>query len=124
VPIRWQGHVAGDEALATLYCAVDVSAVPIREDNMPLAAMEAQTCGRPVVAFRIGGLPDIVEHLATGYLAQPFDSDDLAKGLIQALDDSRHDGTWSSAARRHALDHWSTPGIIASYLDVYREALA
>ena len=124
VPIRWQGHVAGDAALATLYCAVDVSAVPSREDNMPLAAMEAQTCGRPVVAFRIGGLPDIVEHLATGYLAQPFDSDDLAKGLIQALDDSRHDGTWSSAARRHALDHWSTPGIIASYLDVYREALA
>ncbi len=123
VPIIWRGHIDGDRGLSDLYSSVDVTAVPSREDNMPLAAMEAQTAGRPVVAFRIGGLPDIVEHHATGYLAEPFDVDDLAIGLSQAIDDSRHERTWSIAARNRALATWSPREVVDRYLDVYRGLL-
>ncbi len=122
-PVIWLGQVHGDAALAVLYGAADVVAVPSREDNMPLVAMEAQSCGRPVVAFAIGGLPDIVEHQATGYLARAHDTDDLATGLVQAIDDSAHERRWSQAARERALRTWSPDVVVARYEAVYDEAI-
>ena len=122
-PISWRGSIAGDAALRLHYCAADVTAVPSREDNMPLTAMEAQSCGTPVVAFGIGGLPDIVSHQQTGYLASPFDLDQLAEGLVQALDDSAHDRNWSRTARERALSTWSRPVVVERYQQLYEDAL-
>ena len=123
-PLLWHGPVQGHEALRLLYCAADVTAVPSREDNMPLTAMEATTCGRPVVGFDIGGLPDIVRHQQTGYLAAPFDTDQLAEGLAQALSDSLHAQAWSHQARDHAVATWSAGAVVPQYLDIYRQALS
>ncbi len=122
-PIHWAGQISGNDALRVLYSACDVTAVPSREDNMPLTAMEAQSCGRPVVAFRIGGLPDIVSHQQTGYLAPAFDTEALAEGVIQAIDDAQHDENWGRAARWRALSTWSGEAIVPQYLDVYAQAL-
>lgn len=122
--IIWQGPVQGHAALRLLYCAADVTAVPSREDNMPLTAMEATTCGRPVVAFDIGGLPDIVRHQETGYLAAPFDTAQLAEGLIQAVSDSQHEQRWSREARDHAVATWSARAVVPQYREIYGEALA
>lgn len=124
VPILWQGSVSGDETLHLLYSACDVTAAPSREDNMPLTAMEAQTCGRPVVSFDIGGLPDIVVHHGTGYLAPAFDVEALAEGVIQSIDDAGHDGNWGRAAREHATATWSAEAVVPQYLDVYARAMA
>jgi glycosyltransferase involved in cell wall biosynthesis len=123
VPIRWLGPLAGDDALRTLYSAADVLAVPSREDNMPLTAMEAQTCGRAVVAFDIGGLPDIVAHHSTGFLAPTGDTGALAQGLIEAISDARADDVWGRAARERAVATWSGPVVVRQYLDVYDEAV-
>lgn len=120
LPVIWQGQVDSDETLARLYAAVDVTAVPSREDNMPLVAMEAQSSGCPVVAFRIGGLPDIVEHRVTGYLAQPLDSEDLALGLVEALGAADQ---WAPAARERALRTWSPDVVVERYADLYAEIL-
>ena len=91
---------------------------------MPLVAMEAQTSGRPVVAFRVGGLPDIVAHQESGYLAEPFDVQDLAIGLIQSIDDARHDRVWATAARHRALATWSPATVVGDYLDLYDRVLS
>ena len=120
----WQGPVQGDAALRLLYCAADVTAVPSREDNMPLTAMEATTCGRPVVGFDIGGLPDIVRHDETGFLAEPFDAAQLAEGLTRAVSDSLDEQRWSRRARDHAVSTWSAQAVVPQYLEIYREALA
>ena len=122
-PIRWLGSVEGNEALALLYTAADVTAVPSREDNMPLTAMEAQTCGRAVVAFRIGGLPDIVAHGETGYLAPAGDTARLAEGLTRALDDSQGAGHWGTAARARALATWSPQAVVPQYRRIYEGVL-
>jgi len=124
VPILWFGTTKDNEQLRDLYCAADVTAVPSREDNMPLTAMEAQTCGRPVVAFRIGGLPDIVEHNVTGYLAQPGEVDALASGLIHAIEESQNHDLWGASARERAVSTWSVPVVASKYLDVYEQALS
>lgn len=123
IPLTWLGELRGDQALRVLYCAADVLAVPSREDNMPLTAMEAHTCGRAVVAFHIGGLTDIVEHHGTGYLAAAGNTDELAQGLIEALADAHGEDRWGQAARERALSTWSGPAVVRQYLDVYEQAM-
>ena len=116
------GVLVSDAQLRHAYASADVVAVPSRTDNLPLTAMEAQTCGRPVVAFTIGGLPDIVTHHETGYLARPEDAGDLATGLIEAILDGRGERRWSEAARRRALATWSPEVVVPAYLQAYGEA--
>jgi len=123
VPIHWYGSVSGDEALRDLYTACNVTAAPSREDNMPLTAMEAQTCGRAVVAFDIGGLPDIVSHHETGYLAPEGNVESLAAGLTQAINDSLGMSAWGVAARERALVTWSPHHVVSQYLDLYESVL-
>lgn len=67
-----------DEGLRDHYSAADVMVVPSRIDNLPQTAVEAIACGTPVVAFRTGGLPDIVDDWRTGRLAEPFEPASLA----------------------------------------------
>lgn len=122
VPILWFGSVSTNEQLRDLYAAADVTAVPSREDNMPLTAMEAQSCGRPVVAFRVGGLADIVDHGETGHLAEPHDTKGLAQGLVAAL--SGAGLRWGAQARLRAEQLWSPRVVVREYLTVYEQALA
>ena len=89
---------------------------------MPLTAMEAQSCGKPVVAFAIGGLNDIVDHNSTGHLAAANNTDDLAQGIINAINDSQRDNTWGQKARARALETWSPATVVNQYLDVYAQA--
>ncbi len=123
VDIHWFGTTDSSAVLRLLYCASDVTAVPSREDNMPLTAMEAQSCGRPVVGFRIGGLPDIVEDGNTGHLATPEDTDDLARALAQALDLETQQQT-QQAARERALATWSPQAVVPRYRALYETAPA
>ena len=67
------GHLSDDISLKVAYSAADVFVVPSRMDNLPNTVIEAQSCGTPVVAFDVGGLPDIIVHNQTGYLAKAFD---------------------------------------------------
>ena len=121
IPIHWQGPIHEDWKLALLYSAADVLAVPSREDNMPLTAMEAQSCGRPVVAFDIGGLPDIVEHDVTGYLSPAGDLTGYAQGLNLALSQATSRIGWGDAARQQALTTWSGQVVVQQYRDLYAE---
>ena len=59
--------------------------IPSRLDNLPNIGVEAHACATPVVAFHTGGLPDIVDHQRTGYLAKAFDTEDLAHGIAWVL---------------------------------------
>lgn len=118
----WAGTVSNDADLAWHYAAADVVAVPSREDNMPLTAMEAQACGRSVVGFRIGGVPDIVEHGRTGILAATIDSESLADALEAALDDALSSDAMGLAARERAVARWSDEPVVSGYVRVYEQA--
>ena len=83
--VHSMGRVSGDELLARIYASADVFIAPSREDNLPNTVLEAMACGVPTVAFRIGGMPDMIDHEMTGYLAEPFDIESLARGVAHAL---------------------------------------
>jgi len=59
--------------------------IPSLEDNLPNTVLEAMACGTPVVGFDIGGIPDMIEHKKTGYLAVAADVDDLLAGIDWVL---------------------------------------
>ncbi len=123
-PIAWMGHVADDTTLALLYSAADVVVTPSRQENLPQSATEAHACGCPVVAFRCGGLPDVVDHGATGYLARPFEPADLAHGIAWVLADPARRRALGAAARARALRLWSPHAVVPAYRAVVEAALA
>lgn len=123
-PVTWFGILNDEWSLSLLYSAADVMIIPSRQDNLPQTGIEAHACGCPVVAFRVGGLPDIVEHLKTGYLAEPLDPKSLAQGIYWVLGDFDRQKTLSHNARAKAAKIWS-PNIVAQqYVDVYRQAIS
>ena len=123
-PVHWLGPVRDDHTLAMLYSAANVTVVPSRQDNLPNTAIESHACGTPVVAFTIGGLPDIVTPGETGWLASPFDTDDLAHGVMWVLGDAARWSALSRAARASAMAKYSPQAIAAQYLSVYEGVCA
>lgn len=118
-PVHWLGPVRDDHTLAMLYSAANVTVVPSRQDNLPNTAIESHACGTPVVAFSIGGLPDIVTPGETGWLAAPFDTSELAHGVRWVLADQQRWTALSAAARASAMAKYA-PGVVAAqYLSVY-----
>jgi glycosyltransferase involved in cell wall biosynthesis len=122
-PIKWLGNISSDEALADTYRLADLIAIPSRADNLPLTGLESQACGIPVVAFDTAGMPDVAVHRDTGYLAQPFDTVDLAQGMAWILSDKTIQRTLSQSARKRAETLWKPSTIASQYLEVYQEAI-
>lgn len=100
VPARHIGEIHREADLAALYAAADVFVAPSLQDNLPNTVMEALACGTPCVAFNIGGMPDMIEHMRNGYLARPFESGDLAQGIAWVLENPERRRGLSESARR------------------------
>lgn len=120
--IHYAGHLYDNLTLRALYNAADVVVVPSRQDNLPLVAIEAQTCGTPVVSFDINGLPDVIEHQKTGYLAKPYDIKDLANGINWVLEESDSMQICKNA-RKLSIEKFSEKKIAESYLSIYKKIL-
>lgn len=123
LPLHWMGYVSDDVTLARLYSAADVMVVPSRIEAFGQTASEAQSCGCPVVAFNCTGLVDIVEHEATGYLAKPYDSEDLANGIKWILEDNARYLRLSENSRKRALRLWDQEVVVPQYLEVYKQVI-
>ncbi|ORJ61009.1 D-inositol-3-phosphate glycosyltransferase [Mycobacterium simiae] len=108
------------EALATLFHAANLVAVPSYSESFGLVAVEAQACGTPVVAAAVGGLPVAVRDDVTGSLVTGHDVDDWAQALDEmlALDGTPRGKAMSRAAAAHAATFsWenTTDALLASY---------
>jgi glycosyltransferase involved in cell wall biosynthesis len=124
MPLHWVGHVNDDVTLSLLYSAADVMVVPSRQETFGQTASESQACGTPVVAFNTTGLADVVSDRETGYLAQPYSSDDLARGIEWVLENNERHESLSRAARNRAVALWSVETVVPQYIKVYEAAIA
>lgn len=124
LPLRFFGYLHDEYSLALLYNAVDVMVVPSRQEAFGKTAAEALACGCPVVAFNSTGLKDVVVHGVTGYLAEPYEPSDLAKGIRWVLEDPSRRQVMAVKARERALRLWSPEVVVAQYLQVYEAALS
>jgi glycosyltransferase involved in cell wall biosynthesis len=124
MPYRYMGTITDDIALSVLYSAADVMVVPSRQENLPNTVMEAMACGTPAVAFRTGGLPDLIDHLTCGYLAQPFDTSDLASGIEWVLKQQTERPSIGALCRDKVEREFSLAVVSERYIQLYRELLA
>jgi glycosyltransferase involved in cell wall biosynthesis len=80
------GFTQSDHLLAAVYSAADVLLHPAVVENLAGGIIESLACGTPVVAFRVGGIPDVIRDGETGYLARLRDVEDLSNGLRMVLE--------------------------------------
>lgn len=124
LPARFLGRLQDDISLVLAYSAADVFVVPSRQDNLPNTVVESLACGTPVAAFDIGGLPDMIDHRRTGWLARPFDTVDLAQGIAWVLADSPRREALSTAARATADTRFTEAVVASQYRALYARVLA
>lgn len=117
------GKIQDEEKISSIYNAADVFVVPSREDNLPNTVLEALSCGTPVVAFRIGGIPDMIEHKKNGYLAKPFEIQELADGIIYVLKSKENWENLSRVSRGKILTDFNFELQARRYLDLYEGML-
>lgn len=104
------------EKMPLAYAAADVFVTPSLGDNLPNTVAEALSCGTPCVAFGVGGIPEMIEHGRTGFIAPARDSATLAEGIRQAL---AHE-EWGAAAAASARQLFSPEKVAEAHLRLYR----
>lgn len=119
--VNYLGRLNDDISLALVYAAADVFIAPSVEDNLPNTVMEALACGTPCVSFKIGGMSDLIDSAQTGYLAQPFDIDDLARGITWVLADRDRHQQLCIAARQKVEREFSAELQARRYTALYQE---
>jgi glycosyltransferase involved in cell wall biosynthesis len=107
------------EALRAEYASAAVLAQPSRQDNVPVVIAEAMAVGRPVVATRVGGIPDLVSDGVTGLLCPPEDPEALAKALVDILADSSRRAGLGLAARATARERFDRDAIASEHARIY-----
>jgi glycosyltransferase involved in cell wall biosynthesis len=117
------GKLSDDISLSLLYAAADVFVAPSVQDNLPNTVMEALACGTPCVAFKIGGMPDMIEHEQNGYLAQPYEVEDLARGIAWVLEDRERYEKLCDRAREKAEEEFTLELQAQRYLSLYKELI-
>lgn len=117
------GPLAG-AALRERLRSAGVYALPSRSEGQPIGIMEAMASGLPVVATRVGGVPDMVRDGEDGLLVDPGDSDGLADALAKLLGSPELRRTMGSSARRRAEDRFDLPGLRQRLRELYMEAAA
>jgi len=122
ISVRSVGVIRSDADMAMLLADADVFVAASRLDNLPNTVMEATACGVPTVAFRIGGMPDMIEHQVTGYLSRAFEVTDLADGISWVLADDARLRALKAAARMKAQREFGSALQAERMLSIYERA--
>jgi glycosyltransferase involved in cell wall biosynthesis len=120
IPINYMGNFPNN-MLTTLYSAADVFVAPSVQDNLPNTVMEALACGTPSVAFDIGGMSDMIIHKENGYLAKPFDTNDLARGIEWIVRHDQRKKDLSDKSRKYVENNFELKYIAKKYADLYSQ---
>lgn len=120
---HYLGKLSDDISLSLVYAAADVFVAPSLQDNLPNTVMEAIACGTPCVAFNIGGMPDLIEHHSNGYLAQPYEIEDLARGIAWVVENPERHQKLCDRARQKAEQEFTLEVQARRYESLYRELL-
>ncbi|MTJ14890.1 glycosyltransferase [Anabaena sp. UHCC 0187] len=121
---HYLGRFHDDISLALVYSAADVMVVPSTQEAFGQTASESLACGTPVVAFNVTGLKDIVEHQQNGYLAQPYQVEDLARGIAWILEDEERRQKLSYQGRQKVEREYTLEIQARRYASLWNEILS
>jgi glycosyltransferase involved in cell wall biosynthesis len=119
--VRFLGHV---EHVAGLLAESDAFVLPSRSEAFPNSVLEAMASGLPIVASRVGGILELIEHQRTGVLVPPDDDRALGYALLDLIQWSGHAAALGRAARRAVEARYSFDRMVAAYERLYGDELA
>jgi len=114
------GLISGDSKIIEIYNAADVFVLPSLEDNLPNTIMESMSCGTPVLAFKSGGIPEMIEHKINGYLADYKSVDDLKNGLVYLFEVADLN-LFSKSAVEKVSNNYAQSVVSEKYKSVYKK---
>ena len=118
-------HFLGEQdQVLPLLSISDVFLLPSSQESFGLAALEAMACEVPVVASRVGGLPEVIAHGESGFLHAPGDLDGMAGSAVRLLTDQGLHRRITDAARGAVHERFCEVKIIPMYEAFYGEILA
>jgi glycosyltransferase involved in cell wall biosynthesis len=121
--VRLEGAV-GQDAMARYYAGADVFCLPSFAEGVPVVLMEAMASGRPVVATRIAGVPELVEEGVSGYLVAPGNVEELADALERLSSSPGDRGTMGIAGRRKVVDDFDAQHCATELAKLFRTMAA
>lgn len=101
----------------------DLFLLPSATESFGLAALEAMACEVPVVASRVGGLPEVIEHRVTGFLHAPDDLGAMASSAVALLRDPELHARVAAAARAATVERFGKDRIVPQYEAAYEQML-
>ena len=114
------GYVNDEQRIVAVYNAADVFVLPSLSENLPNTIMEAMACGVPSVAFRVGGIPEEIDHRQNGYVANYQDSDDLAQGIWWTLFEADQESLRKACLQK--VSHcYSQQSVANRYFELYED---
>lgn len=124
LPHPSSAHLTGNRRdVPRLLAALDVFVLTSKSEGLPLVIPEAMAAGLPVVATRVGGIPQVVEEGTTGFLVEYGDEDAL-RGRLLALDADRQLARQcGEMGRERSLDRYSSRRMVSDYLALYRQVV-
>ena len=117
-PVYTLGYITDEHQMALIMSAVDIYTIPSLQDNLPNTVVEAMACGIPCIGFNVGGIPEMIDHLHNGYIAEPRDSNGLAEGIHWLLTEGDYD-MLSRQALRKAQTTYSETSVAAAHIAIY-----
>ncbi len=120
-PVYSMDYVSDEKRLVDIYNAIDLYVTPSLQDNLPNTIVEAMACGVPCVGFNVGGIPQMIDHLHNGYVAEYQSVEDFANGIHWTLNEGEYQEL-SEAACRKAVSCYSENTIAKKYIEIYNKA--
>jgi len=115
--------LGAQEAVIPLLSIADVFLLPSAQESFGLAALEAMACEVPVVASRVGGLPEVIEHGVTGFLHEPADVDGMSQSAIALLTDRQLHQRIAEVACQRARELYCVDRVVPMYEQYYDRVL-
>ncbi|MFZ1320539.1 MAG: N-acetyl-alpha-D-glucosaminyl L-malate synthase BshA [Ignavibacteria bacterium] len=110
------------DALVELLSVTDLFFIPSQSESFGLSALEAMSCGVPVISSSVGGLPELNLHGETGYIAEIGDVERMAKYAVELLTNEKRYEQFSQNARKRA-EYFSEENIVPMYEKFYDKVL-
>jgi glycosyltransferase involved in cell wall biosynthesis len=120
--VHFLGHVDHSK-LPAHYASADLFVLPSRMENFPLVLLEAMAGGLPVVATRVGGVPEVVDEGVTGLLVRPNDPPALAEAISSLLDDPGRMRSMGEKGRQRVMEHFTWDKVAERMVGYFREIL-
>ncbi len=112
------------DALAEILNAADLFLMPSQSESFGLSALEAMACAKPVVSSSVGGLPELVIHNETGYIAEIGDVERMAKYSVDLLTNEKKYNIFSKNSRERAVKYFDKNLVLPKYIEYYEKVLS